>query len=167
MSICSVCGSNNPDSFAFCSICGSQLPQMQVPNQPNYYEQQQNQYVNTNQTGYQAQNDYQSQMGYQPQPDYQNGYYNQGFNYNQIPNVANNGPIRMPDLNEPMTFKEWFFPLLILLIPIANVIFLVIWGFFGNEKKSKVSFARAALAAVPIYLIVYYILIAVVSTMNY
>ena len=162
MSICSICGRDNSEGSAFCVVCGSKLPQMQAPQQPDYYGQQQNQAVYQNQTCYQNQQGYYQQTGYQNQ----NGYYNQGAYFNNVPYTQNTAPIRQPDLNEPMTFKDWFFPLLLLLIPIANVIFLVIWGFFGNEKKSKVAFARAALAAFPIYLIIYYILIMLATMMN-
>jgi len=99
----------------------------------------------------------------QPQQTAPNGYYQQN-QYNNTGNYYQAGQnFQQPDLNEPMAYKEWLITLLLLFIPVANIILLVIWGFFGNEKKSKVSFARAALTMIPIVFVIYFIILMIVG----
>ena len=98
-------------------------------------------YQNTQQNGqnqgqpYQNQN-YQGQR-YQGQP-YQNPPYGQPP-YSQ-----------QPDKTSVMSMKDWLLTLLLMLIPIANIVFLFIWGFGSEANENKKHWAQAELIMVAI-----------------
>jgi len=50
-----------------------------------------------------------------------------------------------PILEEPVSVKEWLLLFLLLLIPIAGLVMLFVWGFGKEEKRSKANYCKAYL----------------------
>ncbi|MBQ7429617.1 MAG: zinc-ribbon domain-containing protein [Butyrivibrio sp.] len=168
MGICNRCGNAIPDGTVFCPNCGNKIEAASyvAGNNASYtggYQQTQSAgQMNYDQQIQQPQYYQNAAMGPQPVDQGMQAAYGQpagsfGNGYNAGPYAQYNQQFQQPDLNEPMTFMDWFKTLLLLLIPVANIILLIMWGFFTKDKKSKVSFARACLAMLPILFILYFI----------
>lgn len=59
--------------------------------------------------------------------------------------TAESASQELKEMAPPMSTKEWFITLLILMIPIVNIIMLIIWALSKNENPNKVNFAQAHL----------------------
>lgn len=88
-----------------------------------------NNMYNQDQQQFQQQTEQQQfqQQPYQQQPYQQTSY--QGSN---------------TELEEPVTFGEWMITMLVMMIPCVNIVMMFVWA-FGNGKKSKSNYFKAAL----------------------
>lgn len=121
----------------------------------NTTSQNKNQYNNHNQNNSNA--DHQNQSTnysnpYQTNNQFNGNYnqnYHQGYNQNNNPYYNNQRMNRPYDPNsEPMTLKDWIITYLLLMIPIANIVFIFMWAFGSNVNKSKKTFFQAYLIIV-------------------
>lgn len=63
-----------------------------------------------------------------------------------------------PELEEPVSVKEWLITFLILIIPIVNIVMLFVWA-FGDGKKSKQNYFKAYLIWIGIIIVLYILLL--------
>ena len=61
----------------------------------------------------------------------------------------------------PMSVKEWFVTMLIMIVPIANIVMLFVWGFGSSGNINRKNWAKAALIWAAIG-IVFYIIIWII-----
>ncbi len=64
---------------------------------------------------------------------------------NFAPDAAQNPAHYTQPGSEPLSIGQYIGMFLLMLIPIANVILLLVWGFGGSLNLNKRNFARAAL----------------------
>ena len=77
------------------------------------------------------------QQQFQQQPYQQQPY--QQAPYQQTSYQGSN-----TELEEPVTFGEWMITMLVMMIPCVNSVMMFVWA-FGNGKKSKSNYFKAAL----------------------
>lgn len=77
------------------------------------------------------------QQQFQQQPYQQQPY--QQAPYQQTSYQGSN-----TELEEPVTFGEWMITMLVMMIPCVNIVMMFVWA-FGNGKKSKSNYFKAAL----------------------
>ncbi|BDH60526.1 hypothetical protein MTP04_06560 [Lysinibacillus sp. PLM2] len=159
---CENCGKES--SVNPCTDCASneQVTNQQTStyvhqsNQSEYYQQSQQVPPQNNQFTQQGQ----FQQNYQ-QPPY-NQYQQAGFANPQVSSFDN-----------PISVKHWVLNLLLLMIPIANIVFLIIWAVgAGNTSEIKRNYARATLIMMAIafgvvLIINLFIFALVISTIPY
>ena len=77
------------------------------------------------------------QQQFQQQPYQQQPY--QQAPYQQTSYQGSN-----TEREEPVTFGEWMITMLVMMIPCVNIVMMFVWA-FGNGKKSKSNYFKAAL----------------------
>lgn len=95
----------------------------------------------------------------QSAPEMQNNY-QQPYQGQSYPNQTQGYFTPTGDLEEPVSVKEWLITTLIMMIPCVNIVMMFVWA-FGNGKKSKANYFKAALIVAAIVLVLYIILIAI------
>ena len=58
------------------------------------------------------------------------------------------------DMNREMTTRDWVITQLLLLIPIVNIVFLLIWGFQSNENSKFLTRKRYSQALLIFFAII-------------
>lgn len=87
--------------------------------------------------------------------NYNGSPYNGGSNYNNgyQPYTTPFYQDNQMELEEPVKISEWVLSMVLMMIPCVNIIFMFVFAFGKNEKKSKSNFFKA-------YLIVFGIMFA-------
>lgn len=71
-----------------------------------------------------------------------------------------------PQLEEPVSVKEWLITFLILIIPIVNIVMLFVWA-FGDGKKSKQNYFKAYLIWLAIIIVLYILILIIFGSILY
>ncbi len=88
----------------------------------------------------------QDQQQFQQQPEQQQ-FQQQPYQqqpYQQAPYQQTSYQDPTNELEEPVTFGEWMITMLVMMIPCVNIVMMFVWA-FGNGKKSKSNYFKAAL----------------------
>jgi len=67
--------------------------------------------------------------------------------------------------DSPMSTGAWFFTLFVLAIPLLNVIMYIVWA-CGVGNQSRVTYCRASILWVVLFLIIYIVLSALGVELN-
>ena len=65
--------------------------------------------------------------------------------------------------HEPVSTGEWVVTLIISMIPLVNIVMLVIWAFGSNTNPSKANWAKAYLAFIAFFIVLYVLLFIVIG----
>lgn len=122
-----------------------------------------------------------SQPGYTPPPTPQPSYNSSpapqpGYNTPPAPQPVYSNPQQYPGSvyqpysvqsqtdTEPLSTGQYIVMFLLLSIPIVNIILIFLWGFGKNVNPNKKSFARAVLIMFIVFLILWFIAGAAISS---
>jgi len=65
--------------------------------------------------------------------------------------------------HKPVSTGDWIITLIISMIPLVNIVMLLIWAFGSNTNPSKANWAKAYLAFIAFFIVLYTLLIVVVG----
>ena len=69
----------------------------------------------------------------------------------------NNDNNYVSSVDAPMSMKDWFITMLLMMIPFVNIILMFVWAFSSNTNTSKKNFFRVQLIFMAIIVIFYII----------
>ena len=64
-----------------------------------------------------------------------------------------------------ISVKDWVINYLIMIIPIANIVMIIIWGFGGKTQPTKANWAKALLLFLAINIVLFIILSTLIGLM--
>lgn len=70
------------------------------------------------------------------------------------------------DYDSPMTMGQWIGTLVILMIPLVNIIFMLIWAFKKNVNRNKKNYSRAMIVVTGVGIVLYFVILFPIIT-NY
>lgn len=159
--ICPNCGNLLADGTRFCNHCGTAAPAADpvpaaepVPEAAPVPEQTSEPAAAVQPPIYQQPTGYQQPAGYQKAPVYQQPV----PPYQQAPAYQ---PYVAPAPTEPLTMGQFLGMELLMLIPIANIVLLFIWGFGAGTNVNKANWAKSKLIVVAISLVLAILLASV------